>query len=195
MTLRAWLAACSVAAGLAGCGGDPASSATVSTGDPRDASVDEPDASMSAADGGVPEPEQDASVISDAGRPAPMAPTTDGVHLSIERGPYRTARDAFYFETSRPGIQGEFEDGTLRVELSETLGATSCAEGATVEWQVAGGNLIANRELGACSITIEAFGDSSGASIAATFHATVERVSGEVADELELHGRVQVGHP
>lgn len=196
MTARGWLAACSVAAALIGCGGDPAASPTVSTGGPPDATDDERDAGTAAADSGAPEPEQDASVIPDAGRqPAPIAPTTDGVHLSIERGPYRTASDAFYFETARPGIQGEFDDGTLRVELSETLGATSCSDGATVEWLVAGGSLVANRELGACSITIEAFGASSGASIAATFRATVERGTGEVADALELLGRIQVGHP
>lgn len=204
MTLRAWLAAGLVAAAVTACRDAPASAPSVSTGGQRDASDDELDASRASADSGGrgQEPEPDASGAdgstgagTDASDSAPAAPISDGVHLSIERGAYQTASDAFYFETTRPGIQGEFAGGTLRVALSDALGTTSCSDGATVEWTVAGGRLIASRELGSCSITIEAFGERSGDRIAATFHALVERASGELVDALELHGRIQVGHP
>ena len=199
MTRRAWLAACSIAAALTACASDPAAPPAVSTGDRPDAS-DEHDASTARPDSAEPElipdaSDADASASDDAGEPLPAAPTTFGVHVSVERGPYETASDAFYFESTLPGIQAQFEDATLRVELTGLLGTARCRDGATVQWQVGDSRLRASGELGSCTVDVEAFGESSGAPITATFHAIVERASGEGADALELHGRIQVGHP
>lgn len=199
MTLRAWLAACSIFGALTACASDPAAPPAVSTGDPHDAS-DEHDATTAQPDGAEPEPmpdasDADASASADAGGPLPATPTTFGVHVSVERGPYETASDAFYFESTLPGIQAAFEDATLRVELTGMPGTWSCRDGATVEWKVGDSRLRASGALGSCTVVVEAFGESSGAPISATFHAIVERASGEGADALELHGRIQVAHP
>jgi hypothetical protein len=142
----------------------------------------------------------DAGVRDDAGQDAgdrdPEVPTNDGVHLSIAGEPYETATDIFYFEAGgRPGVQAEFQGGSLRVELSRTLGTLHCSDGPSVTYEVEAGQLRASGELGECTIELEAFGNDAGDPITATVHARVERASGEVADSLRLSARIQVGHP
>jgi hypothetical protein len=128
--------------------------------------------------------------------PWPDVPEADGVHVSVERRPYETASEAFFYETDRPGIQGQLPDGvTLRVELAEMIGPLSCSDGAVIIYDVPEGRMRADAELGSCTVDISAFGDGAGDPIEASFVATVERVTGETADRLELQGRVRVGHP
>src|SRR5688500_6262519 len=182
-----------------GCASDEPGAVTSTR--PRDGSMTDDDASTHESpprDGGGAAP--DAALPLDAGRdataPLPEPPDTNGVHLSIGRGAYETAHDAFFFETDRPGIQAELAgDASLRVELSEALGELRCSDGALIEYTVPEGSLRAGRDHGSCTIDVEAFGPNAGDRIVATFSATVVHASGEVADELELHGRIQVGHP
>lgn len=133
----------------------------------------------------------------DASAPWPEPPDAIGVHLSIQRGPYETTPEVFLLDAERPGIHAELAGGaTLRVTLDEAPGTLRCADrGVSVQYAIASGRLLADRDRGACTIDVEAFGATSGASITATFRARVVRVQGEGADELELAGRIHVGHP
>lgn len=205
MKLRGLFAACWLLALFAGCTSGPgteAPSVPVGGGDGDGGGVDQDAASEEhepsypgSQDGGA----SDAGRRDDAGDasdPGPDAPTTDGVHLSIAGEPYETATDVFYFEAGgRPGIQAEFQGGSLRVELSRTLGTLHCGEGPSVTYEVEAGQLHAGSELGECTIALEAFGNEAGDAITASVHARVERASGEVADSLRLSARIQVGHP
>jgi len=184
-----------------GCASDEPGAVTSTR--PRDGSTGDDDASTRESpprDGGGGASDADAALELDAGRdadgPLPEPPGANGVHLSIERGAYETAHEAFFFETDRPGIQAELAGGaSLRVELSEALGELRCSDGALIEYTIPEGRLRADRDRGSCTIDVEAFGPNAGDRIIATFSATVVHTSGEVGDELELHGRIQVGHP
>jgi hypothetical protein len=184
---------------LFGCASEPEPAQTTSTR--SDASRPDEDAAAGESpsrDGGGGAATADAAP-EDAGgdrKPWPDAPEVDGVHVSVERGPYETASAAFFYEADRPGIQGQLPDGvTLRVELAKMIGALSCSDGAVVIYDVPEGRMRADAELGSCTVDIGAFGDGPGDPIEASFVATVERVAGETADRLELQGRVRVGHP
>jgi hypothetical protein len=185
---------------LLGCASDPKPAQTTSTR--SDASRPDEDAATGESpsrDGGGGAAAADAAPEDAAGgdpNPWPDAPEAAGVHVSVERRPYETASEAFFYETDRPGIQGQLPDGvTLRVELAEMIGALSCSDGAVVIYDVPEGRMRADAELGSCIVDISAFGDGVGDPIEASFAATVERVAGETADRLELQGRVRVGHP
>jgi hypothetical protein len=209
MTLRPLTAACWLLAALAACTSGPGTeSPSVSTGGDGDGDVDgegrDQDASGEEHVPGVQNPDgapadgggaQDAG--GDAGAPDPEAPTTDGVHLSVAGEPYQTAIDVFYFESGgRPGIQGDFAEASLRVELAGEPGTLSCADGtAAVTYEVGDSELRASSALGSCTIELEVLGENPGEPITATVRAVVERTTGEGADALPLEARIQVGHP
>jgi hypothetical protein len=213
MKLRALMAACGLLAALGACTAGPGTEApSVSTGGDGDGDGDGRDQDASSeereppgshgpdgahADAGLSGEDAGQDAEQDAGEPGPEAPATDGVHLSVAGEPYQTATDVFYFESGgRPGIQGDFPDASLRVELSDTPGTLHCEDGgAAITYELEGGELRANTELGSCTIHLAAFNANPGAPITATLQATLERTTGEVADALHLTARIQVGHP
>jgi hypothetical protein len=203
-------AACWLLVPLGACTAGPGTEApSVSTGGDGDGDGDgegrDEDASSEEQTPGIEDPDgaqADGGIIAedagqDAGEAVPEAPTTDGVHLSVAGEPYQTASDVFYFESGgRPGIQGDFPDASLRVELGDTPGTLHCEEGeAAITYELEDGQLRASGELGSCTIELEAFGGNPGGPITATVRAVVERTTGEVADTLHLTARIQVGHP
>ena len=205
VTIQRWPFAWLLWGALIGCAADEAAP-TVSANGHRDASDEDDGATEGAPHGGRGGSSGDRDAATGgSGEPPDAAgpsgpstppPETDGVHVAIADGAYETASEAFYFETDRPGIQGTLSGGvTIRVELSEQLGIVRCSDGAKVAYAVPEGSFIADSDHGECTIDVEAFGTAAGSAIEATFSARVVRAVGEIADDLELHGRVQVGHP